>query len=145
MANSNCAVLHRENLRAYREDSVWLDEVRRWQAEHRCATGWLRAVESAWSEAEAKLDTHAEAIRAHEQHLREHERAIGYSWWKWRNLPERRLLEEHGDLEARHREMERVHEEIKQLHKDVIAEMRELLRTILSGALVQEWGSVEPE
>ena len=41
--------------------------------------------------------------------------------------------------------MQRIHDEIKQLHKDVIAEMRELLRTVLSGALVQEWGSVEPE
>jgi seryl-tRNA synthetase len=77
--------------------------------------------------------------------LRDHEKAIGYSLWNWRELPERRLVEEHVELEAKHREMKRVHEELRQLHQDVTAEIRELLRTVLSGALVQEWGSVEPE
>jgi hypothetical protein len=141
MATGTCAVLHRENTRAHREDSVWLDEVRRWQAEHRFATGWLHAVESAWSEAEAKLDAHAEAIRAHEQQLRDHEGAIDYSWWKRRNSPERQLVGEHEELEVRHREIARLHDEMKQLHKDAIAEIRELLRTVLSGALVPEWNS----
>ena len=145
MTDFDCAVLHRENVRTCREDSLWLDEVRRWQAEHRRVTGWLHAVESAWSEAEARLDAHAEAIRAHEQKLREHEETIGYSWWKRRDVPERRCLADHEELEAKHREMKKVHEEIQQLHKEVTEEMHELLRTVLSGALVEEWVSEEPE
>jgi len=145
MATSDCTVLHRDNLRAHREDSAWLDEVQRWQAEHRYATGWLHAVEAAWSEAEAKLNTHAEAIRAHEQQLSDHEEAIDYSWWQRRSLPERRLVGEHEELEAKHREIRRLHEEMKQLHNEVIAEVRELLRTVLSGAIVPEWSSAELE
>lgn len=145
MADVKCAVLHRENVRTCREDSLWLDEVRRWQVEHQWVTAWLRAVESAWSEAEAKLNAHADAIRAHEKRLREHEEAIGYSWWHPSNVPEGRFLAEHQELEAKHREMRKVHEEIQQLHQEVTEEMRELLRTLLAGALVQEWGPIEPE
>lgn len=145
MADLNCAVLHRENVRTCREDSLWQDEVRRWQAEHRCVTAWLHAVESAWSEAEAKLNAHADAIRAHEARLREHEEAIGYSWWNRSNVPGSPFLAEHQELETRHREMKKVHEELQQLHKEVTEEMRELLRTLLAESLVQEWGPVEPE
>lgn len=141
MIQLDYATVYRQNREAEREDSEWLDEVRRWQAEHRCVLAWLTAVESAWREAESILNAHAEAIRAHEARLKEHEQAVGQHWWGRNQFVDQRLAEEHQELEARHAEAKKAHDEIRQRHQAVLFEVRELLRTTLCGAVVPEWTS----
>lgn len=138
MTSPDCVSLRRDNRQARHEDFTWLDDAQRWQEEHQLAVAWLARVQEVWQEAGSTLSAHAETIRAHRQCLEEHEKAVAHYLHDRHAVNEGRLLSEHEELARRHAETRKDHEEIQRYHRATLAEIREALRTALSGDLVPE-------
>jgi len=130
--------MHRDHSEAKFEHRLWLEDIKHWRTEHREAAAMLAAAQAAFHKLEAAIDGHAEAIRAHERHLERHEGAIHEHEWDSSVCEDPKLAAEHQDLEAVHAEARHAHDRLAELHECVMAEIRELLKLTLSGAVVSE-------
>ncbi|HYW79860.1 MAG TPA: hypothetical protein VE890_09805 [Thermoguttaceae bacterium] len=131
-------LLHRDNRQGRYEHARWVEDVARWEAEHAQAAAWLLGVQESWDRTEAAMRAHGRLVRAHELRLLRHEKAISDSWFDGSDAEHERLATEHERLLARHKEIEEVHERLREHHEAIMAEIPELLKISLEGAMVQE-------
>jgi hypothetical protein len=117
---------------------AWSDEIRRWHDEQRKASAMLAAVQAAWREAEAALEGHAQEVRALELELQRQERILA-------ELPPDDTTGCADELAARYREFgsrhataREAHVRLKAKHEVMLADIRTLLYSALSGGLVTE-------
>ncbi len=138
MADFDDLVMQRENRDVKYEYAMWIEDVAQWQTEHHTAAAWLADVQAAWKETELALQTHAREIHDHKVRLQEHEKTIAEHWCDGSKSEHQELNTEHRDLKAKHLEALYAHQQLKKHHEAVMAEIRELLKTALSGAVVTE-------
>ncbi len=138
MADFDDLAMQRENRDVKYEYAMWIEDVTQWQTEHHTAAAWLADVQAAWKETELAVEKHAREIHDHEGRLQEHEKAIAQRWSDGSKSEHQELTAQHQDLEAKHLEALQAHQQLKKHHEAVMAEIRELLKTALSGAVVTE-------
>lgn len=138
MARLDEITMHRENRGEEADDLVLLDEIERWRSEQDQASAMLAAVQAACLEAHRALEAHTTAVREHDQRLRRHEQVVQERQWSGATARDDGLVAEHQTLKAEHALIRREHEEFKKRHWAVMAEIRELCRTALAGAVVTE-------
>ena len=138
MSNHDDVTMHRDNRDAKYEYALWIEDVARWRNEHHTAAAWLEKVRTAWNDAEAALQDHAEKIRHHELQLARHEHSVSDHWPQGDRLQHEKLVSDHQELKLQHARMQAAHRQLRQRHEAFMAEIRELLTLSLSGAVVTE-------
>jgi chromosome segregation ATPase len=133
--------MHRDNRLDKSDDLMWLDDIECWRADQERASSMLAAIQAACGEAHAALESHARAVRDHDDCLRRHEQAIRDYQWGDSSAGYAALQAEHERLKAEHVRAQNAHEQLKKHHQRVMAEIRELCKSALGGAVVPEWTS----
>lgn len=113
-----------EEAEAEREHRSWLEDYRRWRAEHRQVLTLLAKLQATILEHEAELETHAVQTHAHERHLQEYDALQCESGYQDSD----QLAAEHTECARIHRQAQEEHERMMECHVRVLALADRLLR-----------------
>ncbi len=115
-----------EETKAKQDHAVWLDDVRRWRAEHHQALVDLTKVLTAILEHEEELVSYASQIQSHEEYLQEYESAQCESGFHdFEELEARRL-----QFGAKHNLRRQKHDQTRARHVNVWAEIEKLVQGV---------------
>lgn len=105
-----------------REHAAWLEDYKRWRAEHRQALEMLVKVQAAILERESALDREAAEVQSHQLELAEYE-LIGCV--EGPPDPEKELVA-HAEFSKKHERAREVYERTKKQHVNVVGEVEKL-------------------
>ena len=115
-----------EEAKSTHDHAAWLEDVRRWRSEHRQALVNLTKLQMAILQHDVELESYANQIRSHEEHLREYETAQCESGFHDFDKLEARRLK----LAAMHNQRRQEYDQTRARHVKALAEIETLLRGV---------------
>ncbi|NLY01945.1 MAG: hypothetical protein GXY83_38155 [Rhodopirellula sp.] len=125
--------LRREHQGAERDHATWLEDVGRWQTEHRRAIAMLAQVQTALLEHEAALEAHAEMIRARELEIQRHTREIARHERGASEIDLELLPDSQHEFRVQHERAREAHLRVQTHHALVTAEIRHVFERLNAG------------
>jgi predicted nucleic acid-binding Zn-ribbon protein len=104
----------------------WLQDIDRWQAEHKSAVARLAEMQKTVHEHGESLEEHAKALRKIEEAIAAHEREITKQFSGSNEQPHDVFANRHQDQEGVFSRQQDAHNRIKQHHEGVMAQLNAL-------------------
>ena len=122
--------MHADHRLYQNETSLWLDDLRGWEQEQHEAAKSIDDVKAIFQKQIESLQTHAAAVRLHDQTLAQHEKALaGYEQGEGgMELPA--LAKAHTAQTERHAQQRAAHERLRRLHHAIIVQWNLVRKTL---------------